>query len=195
MCMINELCIMWCKVFMLLEIYAPRCIIKPLTKIIIVAPPWIKLHLNLNKNKNKNKKTPNKTATKRQGCENIERSGAWGEVKGGWPLLAVMKDRVCITGSCLLYERDREGFTKKEETWKRDSQSEREAIQPLESTLRLTPLYSLPFSICKYSTSSEDSVIFDVILFIYHLGRRLERKIPLAYTGHTDRCLRGGSTA
>lgn len=103
-----------------------------------------------------------------KGCESLQRSGAWGEVRGGWPLLAVRKERVCITGSCVLYERDREGFTKKEMTWKRDSQSEREASQPLERTLRLTPSYSPPFSICKYSTSSEDSllIVFDVILFI-----------------------------
>lgn len=81
--------------------------------------------------------------------------------------------RECITGSCVLYERDREGFRETEVTWKRDSQSEREASQPLESKLRLTPLYSPLFSIWKYSTSSKESVLllFDVILFIYYWGR------------------------
>lgn len=94
----------------------------------------------------------------------------YGGVRGGWPLLAVMREREFITGSCVLYERDREGFTEKEVTWKRDSQSEREASQPLKSTLRLTPSYSPPFSTCKYSTSSEDSLlgVFDVIFFFYY---------------------------
>lgn len=64
--------------------------------------------------------------------------------EGGQPLLAVMKEGECITGNCVLYERDREGFTKKEMTWKRDSQSEREARQPLKRTLRFTPLHSPP---------------------------------------------------
>lgn len=41
--------------------------------------------------------------------------GGWG-VSRGWPLLAVMRETEHITGSCVLYERDREGFTKKEET-------------------------------------------------------------------------------
>lgn len=58
-------------------------------------------------------------ATKRQGGARACRDqghGGRGEVRGGWPLLAVMKERECITGSCVLYERDREGFTKKEVT-------------------------------------------------------------------------------
>lgn len=125
---------------------------------------------NKTKQKMPEKKTGGVRAFRHQGHG---RGGGWGwGVRGGWLLLAVMKER-CITGSCVLYERDREGFTETEVTWKRDSQSEREARQPLESKLRLTPLYSPPFSICKYSTSSKESVLllFDVILFISYWGR------------------------
>lgn len=82
---------------------------------------------------------------------------------GGVALLAVMKERNGITGSGVLYERDREGFTKTELRWKRGSQSERDVRQPLERTLRLTPSHSLPFSICKYPTSPED--VFDLFSF------------------------------
>lgn len=134
---------------------------------------------------------------KTEGCESSQRSGAWGWGLGGGGERGMASywqwwRRECITGSCVLYELDREGFTKKEVTWKRDSQSEREASQPLESSLRLTPSYSPPYSICKYSTSSEDSprhiwCYFTLLL----LGQEvLERKLPLVYSGHTqtDRC-------
>lgn len=89
---------------------------------------------------------------------------------GRWEGMAITgsDEGECITGSDVLYERDREGFTKKEMTWKQESQSEREVTQPLESTLRLTPSYSPLFSICKYSMSSEVSrlIAFEGILFI-----------------------------
>lgn len=95
--------------------------------------------------------------------------------------------RECITGSCVLYERDREGFTKKEMTWKRDSQIEREVSQPLKRTLRLTPSYSLPGSICKYSTLPEGSVliVFDVVFvhfFIKSGGVKEENTFGLLWS-------------
>lgn len=69
----------------------------------------------------------------------------------------------------VLYERDREESQSKEMTWKRDSHNEREVKQPLKRTLRLTPSHLPPFSICKYSTSLDDTplIAFDVILFIF----------------------------
>lgn len=171
-----------------LELCLPRQ--KPLTKTIFI----ILSHESNNlwfcqEKKNHHKKTSGVKACSDQGQE----VGA-----GGWPLLAVMKERESITGSCVLYERDREGFTKKEVSWKRDSHSEIEASRPLESTLRLTPSCFLPFSICRYSTSSEDSVlfVFDVILLILLLRQRvIERKIPLVCSDHTatDGCWRGST--
>lgn len=137
--------------------------------------PEVMILLSMNNNNKKKSLWQKRKMPQRLRCESTQRSGAWGEVRRGWPLLAVMKEKEHITGSSVLCERDREGFTKKEVTWKRESQSEREVRRPLESTLRLTPSYSPPFSICKYSTSSEDSsevlAVFDVILFIYYLGR------------------------
>ena len=56
------------------------------------------------------------TQQRSQVCESLQRSGAWGEVRGGRPLLAVRKDRQCITGSCVLCELDREGSQSKEMT-------------------------------------------------------------------------------
>lgn len=64
--------------------------------------------------------------------ENSQRSGAWGGGGGGWPLLAVM-ERECITGSCVLYERDGEKLTKKEITSMRDSQNEKKPVNHLKA--------------------------------------------------------------
>lgn len=144
----------------------------------------------------KEKKSPQKD----KWCENLQWSTAGGGGRG-WGVAITGSDegeRESITGSCVLYERDREGFTKKEVSWKRDSHSEIEASRPLESTLRLTPSCFLPFSICRYSTSSEDSVlfVFDVILLILLLRQGvMERKIPLVCSDHTvtDGCWRGST--
>lgn len=105
-----------------------------------------------------------------------KRSGVrWGEVKGGWPLLAVMREGERITGSCVLYEADREESQSKEMTLKAHSQNEREVWLPLERDLRLTLSYYSPFSICKYSMSSHNSS------FKFHL--KLFRSLLLKQRG------------
>lgn len=90
-----------------------------------------------------------------------------GEVKGGWPLLAVIK-REWITGSCVLYEADREESESKEMTLKAHSQNEREARLPLERALRLTLFYYSPISICKYSMSSHNSSFYFTWSYFVH---------------------------
>lgn len=145
------------------------------------------------------KKSPisQKKKKKTEWCKSLKRSGAWGEVSRGWPLLAVMKERECITGSCVLYERDR-----------KDSQSqkwhERGTVRVREKQVNhlkglwgwhLRILCHSPFAnIPRPQKTLSSSYLMLFCSFIIKAGG-VERKIPLVYSGHTttDRCLRGST--
>ena len=117
-----------------------------------------------------------------------------GRGAGGCPLLEMKKERRHYWQLCPLWARQRRIVKEKGDM--KEGQSElktnkRKASQPHESTLRLTPSYSLPLSIGRYSTSSQNPVvvIFDVILFVDYWGRWCWRGKHLWFTAVTQQLL------